>query len=240
MKTLYDKSELSFALVWIGIYCAGMSVFDEASRRIGVESCSSAVFAVTISLLLFFWLKKHGLQKHFGLCLPTVPAKAFLFYIPLMIITLRNLWVGVELHYDVLGTICFVLKMLFVGFLEELIVRGFLFRALSRDGIKRAVIVSSIAFGLGHILNLINGSGMGLTENLTQIFFAILIGFLYVIIFYRGGSLWPCIISHGLFNSFSAFSASDESMVQLVLLCMLVVAYALVLLSTLPNPNKNT
>ena len=240
MKKLYDKSELNFGLVWIGVYCIGMSVFDEVSRRIGVESCASAVFAVTISLLLLFWLKKHGLRERFGLCLPTAPAKAFLFYIPLIIITLRNLWGGVELHYDAVGTICFVIKMLCVGFLEELIFRGFLFRVMSRDSIKWAVVVSSITFGLGHILNLVNGSGMSLAENLTQIVFAILIGFLYVIIFYRGGSLWPCIISHGVFNSLSAFSASSESMVQLVLLCMLVVAYALVLLSTLPNPNKNT
>ena len=38
MRKLYDKSELAFALVWIGIYCVGMSVFDEISRSIGVES----------------------------------------------------------------------------------------------------------------------------------------------------------------------------------------------------------
>ena len=38
MKKLYDKSELGFALVWIDIYCVGMSIFDEISRNIGVES----------------------------------------------------------------------------------------------------------------------------------------------------------------------------------------------------------
>ena len=27
MKKLYEKSQLTFALVWIGIYCVGMSVF---------------------------------------------------------------------------------------------------------------------------------------------------------------------------------------------------------------------
>ena len=239
MKKLYEKSELGFALVWIGVYCIGMSVFDEVSRRIGVESCASAVFAVTISLLLLFWLKKHGLRERFGLCLPTAPAKAFLFYIPLIIITLRNLWGGVEMHYDFVGTMGFVIKMLCVGFLEELIFRGFLFKAMSRDSIKWAVIISSIAFGLGHILNLINGSGMGLTENLTQIVFAILIGFLYVIIFYRGGSLWPCVISHGAFNSLSAFSVDGEAIGRLVILCVLTVAYALILLKTLPRSEAN-
>ena len=78
MKKLYEKSELGFALVWIGIYCVGMSIFDEISRSIGVESSGSAVFAVAVSLFLYFWLKKQGKLERFGLCKPTAPAKAFL------------------------------------------------------------------------------------------------------------------------------------------------------------------
>ena len=58
---------------------------------------------------------------------------------------------------------------------------------------------------------------------------------LYVIIFWRGGSLWPCVISHGVLNSLSAFSATGESMVRVVILCVLVVAYAVVVLKTLPK-----
>ena len=77
MKKLYEKSELGFALVWIGIYCVGMSVFDEISRNIGAESSASALFGLVISLFLYFWLKQQGKQARFGLCKPTVPAKAF-------------------------------------------------------------------------------------------------------------------------------------------------------------------
>ena len=54
MKKLYEKSELGFALVWIGIYCLGMSVFDEISRALGVESIASAVFALAVSIFLLF------------------------------------------------------------------------------------------------------------------------------------------------------------------------------------------
>ena len=235
MKKLYGKSELGFALLWIGIYCVGMSVFDEISRSVGVESCASAVFGAAVSLFLYLWLKKNGQTERFGLCMPTAPAKAFLFYIPLTVITLQNIWGGFAVHYDAAGTVCFVVKMLSVGFLEELIFRGFLFRAMAKDSIKWAVAVSSITFGLGHIINLINGSGMGVAENLVQIFFAVLMGFLYVIIFWRGGSLWPCVISHGVLNSLSAFSAEGEGTVRMAILCALVVAYTLVLLRTLPK-----
>ena len=239
MKKLYEKSELGFALVWIGVYCVGMSVFDEVSRSIGLESSASAVFGVAACLFLYFWLRKNEKLGHFGLCKATAPAKAFLFYIPLIVITGKNLWGGVAMHYDAVGTVCFIVKMLCVGFLEELIFRGFLFKAMSRDSIKWAVVVSSVTFGLGHIINLINGSGMGVAENLVQIFFAVLIGFMYVIIFWRGGSLWPCVISHGVFNSLSAFSADGESVALLAILCVLTVAYAVVLLKTLPRGDKN-
>lgn len=235
MKELYEKSELGFALMWIGIYCLGMSIFDGISRSIGVESLATAVFSVVLSVFLVVWLKKYGIQERFGLCRPTVPARVFLFYIPLIFITSQNLWSGVELQYDAGGTLCFVIKMLCVGFLEELIFRGFLFKSMCRDSIRWAVVVSSVTFGLGHILNLVNGSGMSLVENLVQIICAVLIGFLYVIIFWRGGSLWPCIISHGVFNSLSAFSSGNESMYHIVILCVLVVSYALVLLKTLPK-----
>ena len=229
MKKLYEKSELGFALVWIGIYYVGMSIFDEISRRIGVESSASAVFAVAVSLFLYFWLKQQGKLERFGLCNPKVHAKAFLFYIPLIVITLQNVWGGVAMHYDAVGTVCFIVKMLCVGFL---------FKAMSRDSIKWALVVSSVTFGLGHIINLLNGSGMGVAENLVQIFFAVLIGFLYVIIFWRGGSLWPCVISHGVLNSLSAFSATGESILRVVILCVLVVAYAVVLLRTLPQAKE--
>jgi len=238
MQKLYEKTELGFALLWIGIYCVGMSVFDSVSRGIGVESAASAVFALGVSFFLYSWLKKQGKLERFGLVRPMTSPKAFLFYLPLILITSQNLWGGVKLQYDAVGTLCFILKMLGVGFLEELIFRGFLFKAMARDSIRWAVVVSSVTFGIGHIINLVNGSGMGLGENLVQIFCAVLIGFLYVVLFHRGGSLWPCILSHGVFNSLSAFGAGEESFVRIAVLCTLTVAYALILLKTLPKAKE--
>ncbi|MBD5536303.1 MAG: CPBP family intramembrane metalloprotease [Lachnospiraceae bacterium] len=60
-----------------------------------------------------------------------------------------------------------------VGFIEEVIFRGFLFKALAENNVKSAVIISSVTFGLGHLVNLFNGSGMDLINNLCQICFAI-------------------------------------------------------------------
>lgn len=96
--------------------------------------------------------------------------------------------------------------MLCVGFVEEVIFRGFLFRAIAKDNVKTAIVISSVTFGLGHLINLVNGSGMDLTENLFQIIGAIALGFLFVILSYRGGSLLPCIITHSTINITSVFA----------------------------------
>lgn len=235
MKRFYEQNRLGFALCWIGVYCVGMSIFDGLSRVVGIESICAAVFGIAVSLGLFFWLKSNGLLAEYGLSGLTINRKALWLYMPLVIITGQNLWGGFALRYDALGTVCFVLKMLSVGFLEELIFRGFLFTAMAWDNVKTAAFVSSLTFGLGHIINLLNGSGMGLRENAMQIICAVLIGFLYLVLFRRGGSLWPCVISHGVLNSLSAFSAGGESLTRIALLCLLTVAYTVLLLKKLPE-----
>ena len=63
--------------------------------------------------------------------------------------------------------------MLCVGFLEETIFRGLPFTAIAKDNIKSAAIISSVTFGIGHIINLFNGSGMDLVNNLCRIVFAV-------------------------------------------------------------------
>lgn len=73
--------------------------------------------------------------------------------------------------------------MLCVGFLEEAIFRGLPFTAIAKDNIKSAVIISSVTFGIGHIINLFNGSGMDLVNNLCRIVFAVAVGFPLVTFF---------------------------------------------------------
>lgn len=96
--------------------------------------------------------------------------------------------------------------MFCVGFIEEIIFRGFLFKAMSKDNVKFAIIVSSITFGIGHIVNLINGSGADVISNLCQVCYAMAGGFMFVSIFYKSKSLWPCIIAHSIINALSIFN----------------------------------
>ena len=48
--------------------------------------------------------------------------------------------------------------------------RGLLFTAIAKDNVKSAVVISSVTFGIGHIINLFNGSGMDLAGNMNMVF----------------------------------------------------------------------
>ena len=243
MKKLYEKSELTFAIVWIVVYCVLQSVANPLNKVIGIEYAASAVFCVLQTIVLLIFILKNKLQKRYGLCKSPVPVWRFLFYLPLLILASGNLWNGVAVNYPTTAMVCRIVCMLCVGFLEEVIFRGLLFMAIAKDNIKSAVIISSVTFGIGHIINLFNGSGMDLVSNLCQIVFAVAVGFLLVTIFYRGGSLLPCIVVHSTINTLGTFAndtnlTTEMQLLHLAALIVITVAYTLILTRTLPKAQQ--
>ena len=240
MKKLYEKNELTFAIVWIAVYCVLQSLANPLNKIIGVEYSASAVFCILQAIVLFVFIRKNNLQRRYGLCKSAVTARRFLYYVPLLVLASGNLWNGVAVNASPMETVCLIVCMLCVGFLEEVIFRGLLFAAIARDNIKSAIVISSVTFGIGHIINLFNGSGMNLVNNLCQIVFAIAVGFLLVTIFYRGGSLLPCIIVHSAINTLSTFANDtgltvEMHLLHMVILIVITVAYTLILTRTLPE-----
>lgn len=239
MKKLYEKNELAFAIVWIVVYCVLQSLANSLNKAIGVAYAASAAFCVLQTIVLFTFIRKNNLQKRYGLCKPLVPARRFLYYVPLVILASGNLWNGFALNDSPAETALRVVCMLCVGFLEEVIFRGLLFTAIAKDNIKSAIVISSVTFGVGHIINLFNGSGMDLVNNLCQIVFAIAVGFLLVTIFYRGGSLLPCILVHSAINTLGTFAkdtnlTTEMHLLHLVVLILIAVVYTLILTRTIP------
>ena len=243
MKKLYEKNELTFAIVLIVVYCVLQSLANPLNKAIGVAYAASAAFCVLQMVVLFAFIRKNNLQKRYGLCKSPVPACRFLYYLPLLILASGNLWNGVAVNYTPVETACRIVCMLCVGFLEEVIFRGLLFKAIAKDNIKSAIVISSVTFGIGHIINLFNGSGMDVVNNLCQIVFAIAVGFLLVTIFCRGGSLLPCIIVHAAINTLSTFAndtnlTTEIHLLHLAALIVTTVAYTLILTRTLPKKQQ--
>ena len=240
MRRLYEKNELTFALVWIVIYCVLQSFANPLNEKIGIEYSASAIFCILQSVILLVFIRKNNLLKRYGLCKSSVPARCFFYYVPLFVLATGNLWNGVAVNYSLPGPVCRIVGMLCVGFTEEVIFRGFLFKAIAKDNPKSAIIISSVTFGMGHLVNLFNGSGMDLVSNLCQICFAIAVGFLLVTIFYRGGSLLPCIFTHSAINILSTFANEvgftvEKQIIHVFIMIVLTVAYTLILMKTLPQ-----
>lgn len=207
MKKLYEKNELVFAILWIVLYC-GVTV--PVRGTFGDESVAMllALAAVAAGLLLF--VKSLHLERTYGLVKWAGSAREYLFFLPMLLLATGNLWGGVGMAYRGAAQLFAVLSMLLVGVVEELIFRGLLFRALlKRNPTPVAITISAVTFGVGHIVNLLAGQG-GL-ETLIQVFFAIAWGFLFTFVFYKSGSLWVCIIVHGLVDVFSKFAAPENT-----------------------------
>ena len=211
LKKLYDKSRLWFSLVWILAYCVLLSVGDSLSSMLGVEKFVTLAVGLVLSAVLLAFLWKNNLFKSYGLCRSSASAGSMLYYLPVFLMLTANFWHGIALNHGILETLLYIFSMLCVGFLEEVIFRGLLFEAMKKDNVKSAIIVSSVTFGIGHIVNLINGSGAELLPNLLQVVYATAAGFMFVMMYYRSKSLLVCIASHGIFNALSVFSSEASA-----------------------------
>ena len=81
-----------------------------------------------------------------------------------------------------------------VGFVEELLFRGFLLQALrARRNLTYAIIISGVTFGIGHIVNLLRG--WSLTDQAIQIVAAVLIGIALAYCAVLTGSILPALSS---------------------------------------------
>lgn len=236
MKKLYDKNPLTFALVWIGIYVVSFSLADSLSVKLGVEKLVTAVVSLGLTVGLYVWTCKQGLGRVMGLIDPEIAPKRVLYYLPLVLIPAVNLIGGVQFNLSLLESCLYVFSMLCVGFLEELIFRGFLFKALCKDNLKTAILISSVTFGLGHIVNLLNGAEP--VSTLMQVVYAVAIGFCFTYLFLVCGSIWPCIICHGAINGLSAFAVSNgglhRELAGAVFLCVVSIGYGLYLAKKFP------
>jgi len=207
MKKLFDKNEVTFAVILIVIYVVGSTVMLQLEEMIGMGFLAEAVFGIVLFAVIIAFIAKNKLYEYLGLCKPEISAAKMLFYIPLLIIAAVGAIFGFAPQYEPVTLAIHTVYMLFVGFLEEIIFRGFLFRGMAKKNMSSAIIVSAVTFGIGHIVNLLNG--YELVENLLQIAFAIGVGFLLVFIFIRTGSLIPCIVFHSLNNILAGFGSAQ-------------------------------
>ena len=144
MKKLYEKNEVTFAVIMIVIYVVGMSIMKDISEKLGIEYFAECFFAVILAAIIMLFIRKNGLGRYYGLCAPNTNAKDMLYYIPLFSIPVIPIFFGIGTDHSTAVIITHTISMLFVGLLEEVIFRGFLFRGIEKSSIQ---IIYAVAVG---------------------------------------------------------------------------------------------
>ena len=223
MTKAFKKYEILFCMLLIIIYIVVNSVcVQNFGNTSSVSFIANTILSACI-IVIMLMLKRtsyYGLKK-------VKNARQYLYFIPLLVIVTVNLWNGFNINHSSSEIIFHILTMLNIGFIEEIIFRGFLFKMMAKSNVKSAIVVSAVTFGAGHVINLINGAD--LIPTLIQICYATSIGYLFVIIFHKSESLVPCIVTHSLVNSLSIFNVENTISLYIapVFLTIIPLAYAI-------------
>ena len=219
MRKLYEEKEVLFAVLWIVVYCL---VLTPLKGNFGLDSAAMLAALIIFTAGICLFVGKNHLTKKYGLSEWPKDMGKYLFFIPMWILATGNLWAGFALSYQGVSLVIAVLSMMLIGFVEEMIFRGFLFRAMLANGNKAAaIIVSSVTFGIGHIVNLF--AGQASFDTAMQVIFAVIWGFILTMVFYKSKSLIPCIIAHAMIDVFSVFGAENRLVDQIYILATVIV-----------------
>jgi len=175
-------------------------------QNFGITDYRTTILNSILSLIIILFIIKNKLFKYYGLVKVT-KYKEFLYFIPLILTIFLNFLGGIAINNTKEEIIFYFITMLCIGFLEEIIFRGFLFKMMEKDSVNAAIIVTSLTFGIGHLVNLLNGAQF--IPTLIQVIYCCSVGFLFVTILQKSKSLFPCIITHALTNMFSIFAIDN-------------------------------
>ena len=254
LKRFLKKHEVLFVLVLIEVYIVGLTVAKQISAAAALPFLGEAVYQALCTAALMVWIVRKRLTGFFGLCRSSVPAVKMLFYLPLMLTAASSVLMGVSLRYpegakpeqQMLSLVLRSVSMLFVGFLEEILFRGFLFRSIAKKNLTAGVLCSSVLFGLCHFSETISWDTV--MPSLMNIVLALAAGFLLVMIFVRTGSLLVCIVFHSVNNILTGFLPAERLLqvfgseqtvlwVNFAFRFVLIVLYLLYVWKCLPKRN---
>lgn len=138
--------------------------------------------------------------------------KSLIIMIPALIIAINNF--PIIAFFDGRATLTdpmyriflFLIECLSVGFFEEILFRGIILLVLiqklehRKNGTMYAILISSIFFGMLHLLNLFQGASI--SDVMLQVGYSFLVGVMWAVMYLRTHHLWLTMLMHALYNFF--------------------------------------
>lgn len=155
-----------------------------------------AFIPISLAIIIYLTWKKKWQSIGFR-SLRSINKSNWYFYLPLIAILILLSTKGIK---SVTGTevMYSVFLTLLVGFVEETIYRGLIFRTLLKKSITAAVVTSSILFSITHMLNML--SGQNAADTIFQLIYSLLIGLALVLLVVKMDNIIPAILFHFIHN----------------------------------------
>ncbi|MDR1794848.1 MAG: CPBP family intramembrane metalloprotease [Erysipelotrichaceae bacterium] len=205
------------ALACVAFALLGNALLVLAGEQLTTYLPTNIAFLLSgIVFLVLVWKYK----ADFGVRLPVAMSfKVWLALIPVILMEIVSLVLaGVTPYLSAMPII--VLEMLglsiCIGINEEVWLRGFALTVLKEVGVKKAIVFSSVVFGVLHLANL--DFSTNITPVLTQVFVAVFAGIVYAFIAYHSKSLLIPILFHAAHDFLGLISNPTDFDVQIMLL----------------------
>lgn len=236
---LYEKRPILHAIIWLFVYIVIAYAGNYLPQITSVDNLANGILLLVLSVVLFFYIRKNNLLSYYGFTkLKYENAKRADFYLPFLLLIILNGITGINRELGTAQILSIFLNMACVGFLEEVIFRGFLYKSiLAKVNVKKAIFISGIAFGMLHIINIFQGcSG---AELIMQVSGAVVIGIMLTVIVEITGNILPGIVFHFLFDAVSFISKGTTThmgtMIYLIAMNIITIIYTIHLFTFVGN-----
>lgn len=215
------RKELVLSLAWVSLYLVVFVRLPSVlSGLIGVPHFFNAVAEALFAAIVVACLRKRGLLSYYGFTsLKELDYRNLLYLVPMAALLAVTVSLGpADDGCPWQQTLLMVVWMAGLGFSEEVLLRGFVLRALMRNSEGFAVVASSVAFGLLHLVNLIGGADLVVT--LLQVAYATCMGLMLSTFVCRTDNIIPCVLLHSSLDVAGVFVA-EPSVRQSCALCVI-------------------
>jgi membrane protease YdiL (CAAX protease family) len=123
-----------------------------------------------------------------------------------------------------------------VGFMEEVIFRGLMFKSLVKKWNRFTVVAFiSCTFAIGHIVSMV-AVGQSGADTVLQIVNAFVVGLMFMAVILASGNLTICIIAHILYNFLANISMIDSTHTEIIAVnTVITVLYSMYLILRAAN-----
>ena len=215
--TMFALAAVLLALLLITVVNAGVGYLKPS--LLAKQAISEAALCGYVALLLtrLRWWSEAGFRR-------PISRQTLLVCLPLFLLPALMLVSGGIKSSSAALVFEFAIFALMVGFAEEALVRGLALRVMLPTGLTRAALLSSLFFGLGHLINVSQGASLSATA--VQVTEAVFLGIAFAGMRLYTGSIWPAIALHSLIDFIDAgsrgFALAQSQTVTLTVLVPII------------------